>query len=81
MPLDILIAATIINRRIALPLLAAIWSFGHTGNDLDRDFASGFAYALVYAAFGMVARWAIVSGIQDTISERRETHPRPTDPA
>lgn len=71
MPLDVMVAATVIDRWIAVPLIAAVWAFGHGSSQLDGDFLQAFAVASLYGAIGVVVRRVISSEIHDLRSERR----------
>ena len=71
MPIDALVAAAIINRWIAVPLLAAVWAFGHASSEFDQDFIEGFVVAAVYGAIGYGVRRLLEAELRDFIAERR----------
>jgi hypothetical protein len=78
MAFDVWIASFLINRWIAVPLLAAVWAFGHGPSEIDRDFAEAFIYACVYGVMGLLMR----IGIEELIPARwkkrfRRHHPNP----
>jgi hypothetical protein len=72
-PIDVLVAAILINRRIAIPILAAVWSFGHASSEINQEFGEGFVVAAVYAAIGFGVRRLIGAEVRDFLAERKSS--------
>lgn len=76
MPLDVLVAAAVINRWIAVPLLACVWAFGHASSVVNQEFAQGFVVAALYGMMGFGPRRVLENEIRDYLVDWRAKHPR-----
>ena len=72
MPFDMFIAAALINRWIAVPILAIMAAAYHFNTWSLGDHIGYIAYCAVYAFLGWATRHVLQEEITENLHERRE---------